>query len=168
MTRNKKILLFIAVPLVIAPYFALAANVATGIPYWPGVGGAPQLISCTGFLGGEKDAGGKPLSAKTPCVSLCDLIDTVLNVIYFAMTLAIFVFAPMLFAWGGFMVLTAGAKPDQVGMAKKVLTGTLIGVLIVLGSFLIIYTVAHELGVGLAGFTKALNCQPYKPPAATP
>lgn len=154
MTSRKKVLYIIAVALVAAPYLALAAA-APGIPFW-----APNgLISCTGSLNpGELGTNGQPLSTKTSCLSLCDLIDTSLNVIYFFMTLALFVFVPILFAWGGFMILTAGAKPDQLGTGKKILTSTLVGALIILGAFLIIKTIVTTLGVDLPGFTSALQC----------
>lgn len=59
------------------------------------------------------------------------------------------------------MILIAGASPDKLATGKKILTGTLIGVLIVLSSFLIVETFISILGVArdVPGFGTAFQCR---------
>ncbi|MEK9180297.1 MAG: hypothetical protein AAB897_02700 [Patescibacteria group bacterium] len=86
--------------------------------------------------------------------TLDDLIQTALNFVSFGMTLALFVGAPILFAYGGVMILISGGSPDKLGQGKKILTGTLIGALIVLCAYLIIKTFVSLLGIsGIGGFS---------------
>lgn len=83
-----------------------------------------------------------------------DLIQTFLNFVAFGITLALFIATPILFAWGGIMIMLAGGSPEKLGQGKKILTGTLIGVLIVLASFLILRTFINFLGIaGIGGFS---------------
>lgn len=82
-----------------------------------------------------------------------DLIQTVLNVVSFGITLALFVAAPILFGWGGIMILISGASPDKQSEGKKIITGTVIGILIVLTAYLMIKTLVGLLGItNIGGF----------------
>jgi len=53
------------------------------------------------------------------------------------------------------MILVAGGDPGKLGEGKKILTGTLVGILIVLGAFLIVSTFIKFLGV--SGFVKGFD-----------
>ena len=75
------------------------------------------------------------------------------------MTIALFAVAPILFLWGGLVILTAGANPGNIETGKSILKGTVIGVVIILLAFVLIRTLVTVLGVDLPGFTSALNCQ---------
>ena len=145
----KFFLLIIAVAYIAVPTLSFAAH-ANGIPFW----GLPDggVISCTGYTTNDK-VGEVPMSTKQHCTNFCDMVDTVINIIYYAMTLALFVFAPILFVWGGLMILVAGANPSNLESAKKILQGTAIGVVIVLTSFLMIKTLVTVIGFDLPGFT---------------
>lgn len=114
---------------------------------WPLGFWAPSgLVSCTG-------AGPVGGTDQRNCRNLNDLIQTFLNVIAFGMTLALFVAAPILLAWGGLMILISGGSPDKIGSGKKILTGTVVGIVIVLASYLIVKLFVGALGiVGIGGF----------------
>jgi hypothetical protein len=113
--------------LVLLPLVASAhAPQLWGMP--PGYWG--PILSCSG-----SGQGGLP-----KCTSLCDLLHTFQNVIYFGISLAFFAIAPVLLIWGGVLILIAGANPGLLEQGKKILTGTLIGILIVLCAFLIVNT----------------------------
>jgi hypothetical protein len=113
-----------------------------GVP--PGYWG--PLVSCTGNY---INAGTLP-----PCTSLCDLIDTIINVIYFGMSIAIFIIAPICIVIGGIMILLGGANPGMLESGKKALTGAIIGLIIVLCSYLIVNTVLTVLNLtGVGGFS---------------
>jgi len=128
---NSRIYKFVILGILLA---APVLTLAQSIPYW-GEGG---LVSCKGL----------------ECTSLCDLLHTFVNIVYFAVTLALFVFTPILFAYGGIMFMVSGGNPSKRDSAKRILTGTLIGLLIVLFAFLIVKEFVHffELGVLIPGF----------------
>jgi len=128
--------------------FAASASVASGI--WP-TGYWGPLVSCTGnYDSSVKLMAGAPAQS---CTSVCDLIGTIINVVYFAMSFAIFIITPILFVTGGVMMMVSGANPEMLGRGKKTLTSTLIGLLIILCSYLIIYTVVNALKItGIGGF----------------
>jgi len=104
------------------------------------------------------------------CTSLCDLLHTMQHLIYFGITLALFVFTPIFVAYGGILMLIAGANESLWSQGKKVLTGTVIGIALSLGSFLIVNTFlivfGQNRGPGTIQFG-SINCQPgvNAPPA---
>ena len=82
-----------------------------------------------------------------------DLIHTFIHVIYFGMTLALFVAAPIFFAWGGILILMSGANPGGIEQGKKIVTGTVMGILIRFSSYLIVKTFVSFIGIqGVGGF----------------
>lgn len=120
----------------------------------PNIWGTPPgfwgpLVSCTGFYPSTTatfNSGNLP-----PCTSLCDLIDTAINVIYFGITLALFVIAPIVVAIGAIMIMLAGANPGMLESGKKALVGAVIGIAIVLCSYLIVNTVITVLNITNVG-----------------
>jgi hypothetical protein len=132
------------------PFIASAYTTPTLWGNPPGFWG--PLVSCTGnYL---------PSSGATPCKSLCDLINTFINIVYFAMSVGIFIIAPISVVIGGVMIMLAGANPGMLETGKKVLTGAVIGIVIVLCSYLIVATALKVLGVtGVGGFGGAA-CTP--------
>ena len=131
---KKFIFLFLAIIAIILPSFALAAPNLWPTGFWG------PLISC---LGNYSGGGTLP-----PCTSLCDLINTIENIIYFAISIVIFILAPILFAWGGILYMISRGSPDGLTKAKSVLTKTLLGVAIVLCAWLIVNTFINVLGIG--------------------
>ena len=141
----------VALPLVASAY--TTPNLwPTG--YWgQAQNGSPAgLISCTGNY----------LSSNTgpQCANLCDLINTFINIVYFLMSIAIFIITPIMFVWGGIMIMFAGANPGMLETGKKILTGTVIGLVIVLCSYLLISTILGVLGVTTIGGFGGATCKP--------
>jgi hypothetical protein len=138
----------VALPLVASAY--TTPNIwPTG--YW---GGSTGLISCTGNYLSNAPAG------TTPCTSLCDLINTFINIVYFLMSIAIFIITPIMFVWGGVMMMFSGANPGALETGKKILTGAVIGLAIVLCSYLLISTILKVLGVTAVGGFGGAACTP--------
>ncbi|MBI4087695.1 MAG: hypothetical protein HY434_02590 [Candidatus Liptonbacteria bacterium] len=148
----RKVIFSILLLLVAAPYLVFADTAHRAQSIFPlGFWGFPDsgLLSCHG----------DPATNPNACKSFCDFIDTGVNIIYFVMTIALFALTPILFAWGGILILTAGANPGNIETGKKILRGTLIGMVIVLLAFVVIKSIVTFLGVDLPGITSALNCQ---------
>jgi hypothetical protein len=108
------------------PAFVLAQNVT--FPYWPS--DARPLLPCRGL----------------DCVDLCQLLTLFQRLTYFGMTVAVEVIAPILLVWGAFLILISGGSQERLGKGKKVLTSTVVGVLLALGAFLIVNTFLWALG----------------------
>jgi hypothetical protein len=135
----------VAVPLVAAA----AAQNATGIPYWAPGG----LISCTGNYLDQNNS--------HPCQSVCDLIQTFANIIYFLITICLFVLAPIFFGIGGIMLMVSGANPEMRSRGRSVLTGTVIGVGIILCAYLIVFTflgIFNAVSNGQPVFSNNIQC----------
>lgn len=126
----------------------LVASAYTTPNLWgnpPGFWG--PLVSCTGnYLTGAAATAGV-----TPCASLCDVINTFINIVYFVISIALFIITPIAFLVGAVMIMVAGANPEMLGSGKKVLTGTVIGLIIILCSYLIVNTVLLALNVTAVG-----------------
>ncbi len=135
--------------------FPLVASAYTTPNIWgnpPGFWG--PLVSCTGnYL-----TGAGATSGATPCTSLCDLINTFINLIYFAISIALFIIAPVAFLCGGVMIMIAGANPGMLESGKKVLTGVVVGILIVLCSYLLVATALNVLGITRVGGFGGATC----------
>lgn len=126
----KKALAITAIAFYLLPAMVSAAALS---PYWG------PLVSCTGGTPGGSD--------EKVCESFCDLVKTAQNFLKFAMTIAIYVIAPIFFVWGGIMILTAGGSEKRVTEARKMLTSVAIGIGIILGSYVIINTFFFLMGV---------------------
>jgi hypothetical protein len=153
----KIFLILIPVGMVLMPLAASAATAVTAPNIWPtGYWATGGVISCTGNypLGGgtqTSDSSGKPY-----CQSLTDLLQTFINVIYLAMSISIFIIAPILFLVGAVMIMMGGAKPDLLTQGRQTLVGTAIGLIIVLCSYLIVNTVISVFKIsGVTGFSIA-------------
>lgn len=155
---NKKIKSLLAIPytllaigFIFMPFMVSAANVSlfpTG--YWG------PLVSCTGIN-----------------CNMCSLFETAQMVIYFMMTLTLFVIAPIMITIGGISMLIAGGNEERFKSGKKMVTGAVIGIMITLVSFLIVNTFLGALtnnyfgGTG-SGFTISCTARsPYVPPSPT-
>lgn len=152
--KNAAVALFIVlVTSSIALPFAASAATYSPPNIWPtGYWGQGGLVSCTGnYL--ASNSGPK-------CTSLCDLINTATNIIYFLITIAIFIIAPISVAVGGIMIMLAGANPGMLENGKKILTGAVIGLAIVLCSYLLVATVLKVLSVTTVGGFGGAACTP--------
>ncbi len=145
----KMLLVVIVGSSMVLPLVASAAAYTT-----PNIWGTPPgywgpLVSCTGnYLSKNSDG-----TAPTPCTSLCDLINTFINIVYFGMSIAIFIIAPIMVVAGGIMIMFAGANPGMLESGRKAITAAVVGLLIVLCAYLIVNTFITVLSVtGVGGF----------------
>lgn len=164
----KVLLVFIVGMSVLLPIASFAAETQSGatVTYttpklWP-TGYWGPVAWCTGSFVATANPGPSSAAGKTPptCNNLCDLIGTFINAIYLALSIAIFIIAPLSLAVGGIMIMVAGANPEMLGRGKKVLTGAVIGLVIVLCSYLVVNTILVVLGVtSVGGFNgNSLTC----------
>lgn len=100
------------------------------------------LVSCVGSPESTPEG-----SIKRTCTSVCDLLHTFQHFVYFGMTLVIYVFTPIMIIWGGVLILTAGAASENLSKGRSVLKGTVVGVILALGAFVIINTFLWALGI---------------------
>ena len=83
-----------------------------------------------------------------PACTTCDLFKTVKNVIDFVLYGITGPIAAFMIVWAGGMMLLGGAKPDLYSKGKTTLTNTLIGVSIILLSWLVTNTLIKSLAAG--------------------
>jgi len=106
------------------------------------------LISCTG-------AGAEGGTDSKNCTNLCDLVSTAANLVYFGIGIVIWIVTPIMFAWSGMLFLISRGSTERTGQARKMITGTVIGLLIVLCAYLIVSIFISVLGgpiLGIGGF----------------
>ncbi len=129
----------------------VAAYTAPNI--WP-TGFWGPLVSCSGnYIQGSTNYLPNDAQHTGACQSVCDLIGTILNIIYFAITLCLFVLAPIMFAIGGVMLMVSGANPEMLSQGKRVLLGAVIGVVIVLVAYTFVVAFITFMGItGIGGF----------------
>lgn len=63
-------------------------------------------------------------------------------------------FSVIVFIWAGFKLLFSGGSESEITAARKMITKVVIGFLIAVSSFLIVYTIMTALGVNKADFIK--------------
>jgi hypothetical protein len=132
----------------VVPFFASAQTVPdtqdNPLPkIWNPSDLGDQLLVCTGNTSGSVYV--------RPCQDLCDLVYQIVWIVCIAITWVIWVIAPISFIAGGIMYMLAGANPGTESKAKDVLKGAVIGVAIVLCSFIIINTVVSFFGIAKIG-----------------
>ncbi len=153
------------VGLTVVPALAFAASKYEPIPvtvlfsggYW---GGANQpLIPCTGIQSITQYNNSEPGSTATheesinksqttlpngtqipPCESLCDIFEALQRILYFALTILMYVLVPVMVFIGGFLMLISGGNPSQRATGTKTITSAVIGLAIAFGAFLIVNT----------------------------
>jgi len=131
---KQKTLAIIAVTLFIIPYAALAAT-CTPPNVWNVSTLSGPLLSC---LNGT-------------CQSLCDLVCTATNVIYFGIAFVIWIIIPLMLVIGGIMYMMGGANPGLLETAKKAIWGAVIGAIIVLCAYILILTFVQFLNITKIG-----------------
>ena len=100
-----------------------------------------------------------------PFCSFCDLFKLIGNVFQFIVGTLVPIIAVAMAVWGGYKILTAGFKPDQIKSARQMLYNTFIGLIIVYGSFVAVsYIVgffaksALKVDYGFHGGIFTVNC----------
>ncbi|OGY99727.1 MAG: hypothetical protein A2945_01870 [Candidatus Liptonbacteria bacterium RIFCSPLOWO2_01_FULL_52_25] len=117
---------------------------------WPtGWWGNPEtgLLGCNGSVDRAIKLGVPWCNA----LGFCGIVQVLLNVVSFGISIAFFVLMPIFLVWGGIIILTSGGNPGKLGEGKKILTGTLVGVLITLGGYLIVKMFVDFLDIGKIG-----------------
>lgn len=118
---------------VVALALPLAAH-ATGIPFFATEGIVP--------VGAQKCA-----------ANWTALFQTVQNLVAFIVTIAIVFIAPILIAYAGFLFVVNPANPSAKDKAKKVLSSTVLGIVVALAAWLIVDAVL----VALTGSGKGVS-----------
>lgn len=108
----------------------------------PAFSQAASLIPCTGSTGGATSQGG-PQEKECTFADFIQLIQNILD--FFAFILSPII-AGLIFAYGGFLILTDGGSAERLKKAKKILLDALVGLLIVWGAWVIVRTMMVLLG----------------------
>lgn len=100
-----------------------------------------MFYTITGFLAQIVPAcSPSGISTSVRACDIGDLQQTVINLINFMLTDVAIPIAVLFVLWGGFLLMTAGGSPDQITKGRKAITAAVVGILIVLISFLAINT----------------------------
>ena len=76
-----------------------------------------------------------------PC-SFADFTTLVNNVLHFTLFNIALPLAVVMFVWGGILIMTSGGSEGKVKKGKDIITGTVVGLLIAFGAWLIMRTVS--------------------------
>jgi hypothetical protein len=98
----------------------------------PALSLAAGLVSCGGANEPACDWNG-----------LMTLVNTVINFLLFYMAIPI---AAIMFAYAGFELVSSGGSTEKRGIAKKVFTSAVIGLILAVAAWLIVSTVLSILG----------------------
>ncbi len=79
-----------------------------------------------------------------PACNLCSFLELVKTLINFAIQIS-FAFAGLFITWGAFVIMTAGGSEERVKDGRKMVTTAVIGMVIMLSSWLILGTVIQVL-----------------------
>ena len=82
-----------------------------------------------------------------PCTT-CDFFAMIRHTIDFMLYLVTPALATFFFVWAGFLMLLSGANPSLFGQAKKIFTGTVYAVALILTAWLITNTFIQAFGPG--------------------
>lgn len=146
-TKTKLAIVIPVLAMVVLPSIILVASAASiNNNVWDVTILKGPLVTCTGTGSGGTNA----------CTSLCDLTATIIHIIYFGIAVVIWIVTPVMIAWGGIRLMLTRGNPEGMSGAKKQITGTVIGLVIVLTAYLIVYTFVTVLGIaGVGGFSAA-------------
>ncbi|MEN9342044.1 MAG: hypothetical protein RIQ54_300 [Candidatus Parcubacteria bacterium] len=110
-------------------------------PYWG------PILSCEGSPEAVKNAQEAGSSINKTCSSLCDLFETAQNLLFFGMTVLLFIILPLMLVFGGFAMLISGQFPEYAKTGKKLIYGAISGAALGLVAFLIINTFIFVLSI---------------------
>lgn len=99
------------------------------------------------------------IDERAPC-SLCHIFILIKRIVDFGTVNILIPLAILMVVIGGIMFLTAGGDPGRLGSAKKILTATLIGLVIVLAAWLIVNTIITFMTPASSPFQSwhTINC----------
>ena len=122
---------------------------------------APSLASAAGIIqivpkDCITDSSGNP--QKGGCQSICDLAELAQNILNDAIYISVFLSA-VLFAWSGWMHMTAGGDMNKIKEANKVFSAVFIGLIIIISAWLIVDTLIRTLTGNPAGAPWSQICK---------
>lgn len=88
---------------------------------------------------------------ESPC-TVCHLLKLLSNIALFIVRTAMPPLAGLLFLIGGIMMIASAGSEERYKKGKAIIINTAIGVVIVLGSWVIVNTIIVTLGQNIAGF----------------
>ncbi len=141
-------LLGVVVILAIAPALTFAAHNAPNTSVWNPTILAGPLTVCSGNYSGSGGTtsgsyNGGSFGAIPPCQDLCDLVAEIIQIIYFIIGVGIWIIVPIMAAWGGIIIMISHGDPAKASEGRKALTGAVVGVVIMLCSWLIVSIFIH-------------------------
>jgi len=102
---------------------------------------SPELVFAHDIAGGE--AHSHIVQCDTDC-GYNDLIGLIRNIIDFIIMIAV-IAAPILFAWAGFLYVTAAGNTGKIQKAHTIFKDVLIGFMIILVAWLVVNTIVGTL-----------------------
>lgn len=105
---------------------------------------ATILVPCNGNTTSVTNSDGT-ITAPIPC-DFNAFMTLINNVIHFILFYLVIPIAAIMFFYAGFELVTSGGSTEKRGVAKKVFTNAVIGLVIAAGAWLIISTILHILG----------------------
>ena len=133
--RLSTFLSFLVLVLFFAAPFITVADGFPGTAEWKGI--VPECSVAT------RDATTGITTITNPC-GFADLMHLIRHLIDFALFLAMPI-AAGLFSWAGFLYISAGANPGNIGRAHGIFWSVFIGLMWVLGAWLVIKLISDAL-----------------------
>ncbi len=96
--------------------------------------------------GQDPDPNTPNIDESVPC-QLCHLFLMFERIVDFVLAYIVPPIAALMLLIGGFMLMFAGASPDQLTQAKGILTTVVIGIVLIYGSYIIVSTFLTAVGV---------------------
>lgn len=84
------------------------------------------------------------------CQSICDIAQLAQNILNLGIFVAVF-FSAVLFAWAGWKYMTSGGSGEGVSEARSLITNVIIGLVIILGGWLVVDTIMKTFTNGSFG-----------------
>jgi hypothetical protein len=92
---------------------------------------------------------------------LCDLVKLANNMVHFAVALSVIV-ATLMFAYAGFLYVTAASKPDNIKTAHGIFVKVFVGLVIILVAWLVVDIIMKTLASNeVSGPWKEIECIDY-------
>jgi hypothetical protein len=130
--KSKWLIAAVAV-LALAPALTFAAHLPVNQKVWdPTILAGPITVCSGNYI----NAGVKYQNAN--CQDLCDLFAQIIAIIYYIMGVGIWIIVPIMVLWGGVTLMLSQGNPAKTGEARKMITGAIIGVAIMLCAYLIV------------------------------
>lgn len=83
----------------------------------------------------------------TPPCNLCHIFELINNILSFVLTCLVPIVGAIMLVWGGFYFLSAGANPDDVKKAQRIIWAVVIGIVIIFIAWVFLNTFLSSIGV---------------------